>query len=586
MAALRNGEVDVSFGLRRGVTGASLLLVSALAPLAAGAQMVRGIVREAGSGRPLAGVVVSLLGDEGDVAAASSSSLARAVLSDANGEYALRVAAAGRYAVSAKRIGVQRFTSPVFDLAVGETRELAITLEPLRYELPRVAITSASPCATRADQRERVAALWEEARAALTASQLSLRDRLFRANITQFERELAPRTLSIRDERRVERQSVTEHAFISVPAESLAVHGYARSHMDGSYDVYAPDERVLLSELFVRDHCFSLARARRDSLVGIDFEPARRRGRDRALIDIRGTILLDARSFELRYLTYQYTSLPIPVRDTLAGGEVHFSRLPSGAWFVSHWFIRTPVLEGQNETVAVPSARSRVITVVPVLTGYRMQGGTVLPLIPGAATARSVVTGRVVDSTGSRPLDGATVFVAGTSRSSRVARDGSFRLDSLAAGEHTLLVEHPTYAVLGMRAAEQVLTLSGTEPTLTLVQAVGSEQVLRRLCDYDEHPDRTVALRLVVSDSVSSEVLADRPLQVTWDERVNAGPGIVRTVTRATDIRTDARGAANLCRLPQEAIVRVVLEGEDGKEERTWKFYAPKEGIMVLGLRR
>ena len=579
------GEFRVSFGLTGvGLAGALILLSSVLAPLSAGAQLVRGVVRESGSGRPLAGVVVSL--EEGRPEGATDTpSLARAVLSDANGAYALQVAAAGRYAISAKRIGVQRFTSPAFDLAVGETKELAITLEPLRYELPRVAITSASPCATRADQRERVAALWEEARTSLTASQLSLRDRLFRANITQFERELAPRTLSIRDERRVERESVTEHAFVSVPAESLAVHGYARSHDDGTYDVYAPDERVLLSDLFVRDHCFSLARPRRDSLVGIAFEPARRGGRGRRPIDIRGTVMLDARTFELRYLAYQYTSLPIPISDTLAGGEVHFSRLPSGAWFVSHWFIRTPMVEGRTETVAVPSARSRVATLIPVVTGYRVQGGTVLPLVPGATTARSVLTGRIVDSTGSRGLEGATVLVAGTSRTARAGRDGGFRLDSLPAGEHTLLVEHPTYSALGMRAAEQVLTLNGTQPAMTLVQAIGSEQILRRLCDYSEHPVGTVALRFVLSDSVSDAALANREMEVSWDERRTMGPGIVRTVTRSTDIRTDAGGAANVCGLPSEAIVRVMLGAEDGDQGRTWKLFAPKEGIVVVGLR-
>ena len=53
-------------------------------------------------------------------------------LSDGSGTYALRAPGAGRYRVVAKRIGVHRFTSSPFELAVGETRTVDVHVHWLR----------------------------------------------------------------------------------------------------------------------------------------------------------------------------------------------------------------------------------------------------------------------------------------------------------------------------------------------------------------------------------------------------------------------------------------------------------------------
>jgi hypothetical protein len=70
----------------------------------------------------------------------------------------------------------------------------------------------------------------------------------------------------------------------------------------------------------------------------MSFEPES----EREVPEVRGTIWLDARTFELRLVEFRYSRLPSPSGNRNIGGEVHFTRLPSGAWIVERWFIRIP----------------------------------------------------------------------------------------------------------------------------------------------------------------------------------------------------------------------------------------------------
>ena len=124
----------------------SIMLAIASGPVAAGAQVVRGTITERASSAPIVGALVTL-------ESATSSPVAFSVLSNAQGEYALRAPAAGRYRVTAKRIGVQRFVSEVFELGASETRRLDIVLEALVYRLPEVRVMDSDLCVLREPDR-------------------------------------------------------------------------------------------------------------------------------------------------------------------------------------------------------------------------------------------------------------------------------------------------------------------------------------------------------------------------------------------------------------------------------------------------
>lgn len=566
---LRLDEVRVSKRLL-----ATCLLLAVCVPSGTQAQLVRGTVREAESGAPLAGVVVSI---QRPARGRPAPSLV-ATLTDARGEYAISPNDTGRFTLTAKRIGARQFQSPAFTLARGQTHALDVMLDPVRFDLPTVTVSGVTPCRARAEDRGRIAALWEEARTAIAASELSLRDRLFRATMTRYQRELEPRRLATRSETQDVRRGVTEHAFVSVPAESLAAHGYARVLPDQIVEYFAPDERVLLSELFVRDHCFGLARDGADGEVGITFEPTR----NRRVSDIQGTIWLDARSYELRRVTFSYTNFPSPVRDPRIGGEVRFAKLASGAWHVSRWFMRVPRVELQRETTGTPST-GRVVIDRPVITGFTEDGGTAVSDDAADSRRLASLSGRVVDSTGTAPLRGARLSLSGLPQSSESRGDGSFRLDGIPVGSYTLLVDHPDYARLGLIAGEQLLTIEEPQQSLTLVQALGTRQVLRQLCGFEESPDSTTAVRFVVPPEPDAP--PRRVIHLSWPSRFDLGGGLVRTRTLATDLPVDAAGGVTMCELPRATRLHVEEREAGGALRRSWDLASPGAGFAVVELK-
>lgn len=579
---LREGEVDVKRALRRSVrlTVVAALAASFLAPAVLHAQLVRGVVREADTGTPLGGVVVAIHPAPGR---GNPATTLVATLSNAQGEYALTPNDTGFFVVSAKRIGVRQFRSEPIALARGGTLRLDITVEGLRFSLPVVAVSGATPCRDDRRDRERIAALWEEARAALTASELSLRDRLLRTSMTRYERVLDARSLSVRSETRNTVRGVAERAFVSWPAESLATHGFARVLPNGMIEYFAPDELVLLSDIFVRDHCFGIAPQQAADEVGITFEPVR--GQRKA--DVEGTLWMDGRTFELKRLEYRYTNFPMPVRDRRIGGEVHFARLASGAWHVSRWHMRVPRVEMQADVTPVAGNR-RVVNEIPIITAFTEVGGRAVPDSATPAPSQTVLVGRMVDSAGVA-LGGGKVSLAGLPFEADVRADGSFRLVQLPAGRHTLLGLHPGYDRLGLFAAEQQLTITEGEESVTLLQAVGTAQILRQLCGYDTVADTVAAVRLVLPRP-TADTTVRRQLHLSWaNPRIlgdNTRAPIVRTTTLALDLNVDTAGGVTACGLPPDRIVSVEERFASGAPPRRYEFRTPAGGaFQVLELR-
>ena len=358
-----------SFIARTWFAAAFLFCGMSLPVANATAQAIRGTVTERSTGLPIGGVLMTL------VHADSTSVTVVTALTRENGAFILRASQPGSFRVLAKRIGVRRFDSDVIDLASGQEIERSIELEALAYQLPAVAVLSESICSRRNDRVGDVAALWDEARTALAATQVSQRDRLVRARVVRYLRELDARSLRVESERmRRETTGVVDRPFISLGGDVLSRSGYWRILPNDSIAYHAPDADVLLSASFARDHCFDVAngRGQRAGLTGLVFEPAR----DRDIPDVRGTIWLDARTFELRFVDFAYSRLPFPTNNGNIGGEVHFTRLPSGAWIVERWFIRMPRYADRPTTrsTGVPGARP---IVEYRLTGLLEEGGTV-----------------------------------------------------------------------------------------------------------------------------------------------------------------------------------------------------------------
>jgi hypothetical protein len=300
-----------------------------LAQAAAG-QVVVGNVVGAATGRPVAGALLILV----DSARAEWARTASA----SAGAFTLPAPRGGEYRIVVLRIGFARWESTPLQVGAGDTVRYAIELpeEPLR--LTEIKVERESGCRVRPGAGEVVGTLWEEARKALALADMTKRERkyLFRTIRTEQRVSTALRPL---ENARVTGVGLAHWSFRSASADSLARLGFVLPDSTGARVYHGPDVDVLFSDVFLEQHCFRLHVDREAGLIGLAFEPLRRRAQP----DIAGVLWLDQQTAALRRLEFAYTNLEPWVPRGPAGGSIHFDILPTGAWVISRWLLRAPV---------------------------------------------------------------------------------------------------------------------------------------------------------------------------------------------------------------------------------------------------
>ena len=541
--------------------GAALLALLVLCASDLRAQVVRGRVTEASSSAPVAGALVSLLGETGDSAIVS-------MLTASSGEYGIRASGPGRYRISVKRIGVRRHVSDVFELAEGETRVIDVATDAIAQALPRVTVSGI--CAARPRELARISSLWDEARTALQATELSLRDRLMQARISRYAAELNPTTLQVLFDWRSDAEVMVEQPFTSMSGDSLSAIGYWRVLPGDSVEYLAPDASALSSNAFLHDHCFSLAPAPRGrpDLVGLAFSPAR----DRKLADILGTIWIDAKSYELRFIEFRYTGLPaeLPNADRV-GGEVHFARLTSGAWIVDRWFIRMPQL--LNMPAPVGPVRQ-----------LREEGGTVAVDGVTSSPSTSSVVGVFRDST-NKPVAGVVIRAIGSHQQAVTAGDGSFRLDSLPIGSISLVAHTDGYDSFAMLAGARRVNLQAGRSMRIDFRAPSASSLRTLACPmpnvpYVRRPVGRGALRILMVDSATAAPMPGVRFVATWPATVE-NPYAAEGTERNRQAVTDNRGAATFCDLPPNIPLDLQLLGAGGRRSHVMMVELPRNGLVA-----
>jgi hypothetical protein len=295
------------------------------------AQEVRGTVLLPDSSRA-EGVIVEATDGHGIVAARA--------LTGPRGGFDLRLPAPGRYVLRILRIGFKPTVVPPVGLESAEVRTLSIVLVADPVTIAAVTVRGRSVCHMRQDSAQTVTHLWEEARKAIIATQLSAAGPQLFVRATVYDRQTDLTGTQLLTQHNSDMSGPTLKPFASLPPDSLAKVGYMGNVSDGA--VYrAPDAEALLSDAFALLHCFRVEppTAAHSEWIGIAFRPARERGN---VVDIEGTLWLDRASSELRLLEFMYTNLPKDVADAEAGGTIEFLRLSTGSWLINRWVIRMP----------------------------------------------------------------------------------------------------------------------------------------------------------------------------------------------------------------------------------------------------
>ena len=387
----------------------------ALAPVVGHAQTVRGVVIDQ-LDRPLAGVVMQLVD--------SSSRVTLQALTNERGEYRLTGPVAGRYTVRSIRIGFRPTTRPVSLGASAEVMlNLAMTSTPVVLEPIRSSVRT-SCRVLGLDSTAATFAAWEQVRAALTAADITAAGRDLSTTTVSYDRKQTLNGVTIRQTGNVS-TGVVAQPWHSVSADSLRKTGYVVMDADGETRIFhGPDVGVLVSEEFAEDHCFHLVGSADSSRIGVAFEPTPQRG---SRPEILGTVWMDRASAELRDMEWQYINIARNVDETSTGGAMHFARLANGAWVISHWSIRMPLVE-----MAVAMREATV-----QFRGVKITGGELVSAISGTgdtlfSSPPVTLRGFAFDSLSGKAMRGALVGIAGSSRTA--ARSAS-RLHAVGGGK-------------------------------------------------------------------------------------------------------------------------------------------------------
>jgi hypothetical protein len=559
----------------------ALVLVAILLALPAtlAAQVVRGVVRDSVSGAPAAGVLVALV-DAG-------SGARRTVLTDATGHFSVAAGGAGRFTLETKRIGVRPVLMPTFALAAGETRELDVSVAAVVPRLAAVRVTGRSYCADRLREGGETASLWEEARAALTAALITRERSLFPVTVARFRRTYHPKRLEIQNEDRTEQSGLASNPFMSVPASVLELKGYIIPGPDGSLSYHAPDIEVLLSEMFVRDHCFSLVvgAGSKDGMLGVAFRPTSAR----RVSDIAGVLWLDGTTRELRRLEFNYTDDPHEGLWPRFPSYMEYMRVPSGAWIIRRWAIRMPLVEVTRPDVTIPGSGGapttrRLLAILEEGAEASLNEGRTSPV-------KRALVGSVFDSTSGGALRGARVSLRGTAYATTADDGGRFRIGVPDSGTYLIVFEHPRLDSLGYAAPARAVPVADT---LTVVDlAVPPVETVRaQLC-----PGSLVAASTgIVIGTVrlaSGGPASWTALRYRWSRLENVPAGdrsplpagaaapVLQSAPGATLV-TDSRGRFMICDVPP-GLYRLALESETGQAAETDLAVSARE-IVARGL--
>ena len=329
------------------------VLLLGVAPLAG--QAIQGRLVQEGSDTPVSDAVVILMDSAGI-------EVDRAITFGSGG-FSLAARGAGRYQLRILRIGFRAWTSDRFPLSAGPPVRRVLSLAGERIALPELTVAARAFCTNNLDDQPVLLTVLDEARKALAATELTLRNRQRLYKVRRYVRRLDLHLRST-EERLVEGWGRGAWPVRSVGAEALERLGFVADTGGPDGPVYfGPDAAVLFSDFFMGSHCFHLE-IPDDSItgrVGLGFRPVKPR---RNKPDISGVLWVDTRTLLLQTLEFRYTGLPRWASTGASGGELSFRPLGGGGFIVGAWWLRAPV------PVMHQDGRT-------TLSGYMMIGGEV-----------------------------------------------------------------------------------------------------------------------------------------------------------------------------------------------------------------
>jgi hypothetical protein len=468
----------------------------------AGAQDVRVEVVEASTGKPIVGANVALLDSAATFPLGGG-------FSDQSGRTDLRAPSHGNYRVRADKVGYDTWLSVQLNLGDRPTI-VRVGMAPTRNPAPIIP-RSETACVQLTGPGTPAGDMWVELKKALTANAMTEAQGLVPLDVDLYERVL-DRNLSIVSEHAEQRNRIPRRPVTGISWDQIDT---ARRGEASNSDVYrAPDAATMLSDQFVKSHCFAAIRGYgpETGLSGLEFRPARVSTQP----ELTGVLWVDPKGNMLRSVNFDYVNLPIPLRIARTTGRVEYQQLPGGQWIVPRWYIRMPRVTRVTSTDVGSPATSRdslvgyqevggaarptgtaapTITSAPAAAPQPVSTGVASSASPAAASSSadsssvagsSVLTGIVYDSTSGRALNGVQVSTGGGRFKATTNSSGRYQMLIDGPINDTLVFDHPRLRLLHVAERWQPISLpSGAKGQASVI--VPSYATLRkRICGQNE----------------------------------------------------------------------------------------------------
>lgn len=515
------------------------------------AQTVRVEVAEAGSARPLQGVLVTL--DD-----AAGAQVARD-LTDPRGLATLAAPTPGDYALRAELIG---YTTEVRTVAVasGAPTRVALTLETGAIEIEGLEVEAEGRCEVRPEGDLTVGQVWSEIRKALEAAQLTQERNTYQYRTRNYTRTIEEETGRVADQSARFGSAYQTTPFVSRPVEELLAEGFVQDDDDrpGGGMYYAPDALVLVSDPFLDTHCMRLTWGDDETagLIGVAFEPVE----NRRVADISGTLWVDPETWLLSHLEYAYVHTRPDVETHGIGGEVAFQRLPDGTWIVPEWRIRTPWLALGRDTRGRESIyQFGYHDIGATVVSVREPGGDVLFTANTAA-----LEGVVVAEDSGDPVAGVVVALPGFDQPAVTDAEGRFRITEVPEGDYVVTATAVGAAPDAPPLASAAVELrGGGAASVRLVAADATADALAACREeYGSPALGTAVVTGRVTAAADGRPLNGARVTIEWDDlsRLRERGVPDRATLTAT---TGVDGSYRACGVPTEVPLEVQVEWGD-----------------------
>jgi len=512
------------------------VLLLALASSPATGQVLTGRVTEGAGGPPVSAALLELLdADSSQVAAA---------LSGADGGYRLSSPTPGPFTLRVRRLGYATRSFEPVDLAV--PRRLDIDLAPRPVQLEGVVATAGAVCADGPGVGPDTQRLWELVVSALDVTRLLQSQERYRFEMHRYVRDLTPARTSILQEG-VERLKETG-AFTAMPIRTLERQGYVDADRDMNFSWYMPDPEVLVSNHFLRTHCFRVEDDSDPDRVGLRFDPTPDRTRRRPerspqvyrelfenrIAEVRGVLWVDRRTGALRDLEYEYTGFRDPRLGRHAGGFAQFEQLRGGLWIVRQWLVRMPNLERRDEGFEVGSVREvggYVVDAVDETSTSAMEGGV-----------GGDVVGRIRRGTLDFDLEQALVRLSGSPWATRPDVEGRFAFRDMPPGPYVVAWTVPRLDSIGVRTDAAAVEISAGSTTALELSGPDFEGAIDQICRGMPATSDLGAIRVMAPTGSTVTLRSVGDAATPLQRQTNARDGVATFCSLPTEVPLEIRG--------------------------------------------